>query len=410
MGEELRRWLVGWIDKHPLRHFCYLRTEICRAEAADVVRREKLADWLFILAMDCRLSFLNCGCTGCEPDAGVPLARVWLQSDDERWGRENCRVVFIDPYPPFRRPVRPDCWPAPLGSINAGRAIWHRAEEACTMLSDLGVRLREPAEMFKPAELADLAELETRLSCDPFIACGEQRTPLVFDAGPLGLRVVGFCATNAPKPEPPPPPPPPPPPQGEIVPSIKLMKFTNTGATVETTEVTPNDRVQYVFRVRNETGGGLTAVDLFDEQTGSGEGAIEVDSGKTFETKSSVVSASKLRTTGDDNKIINVLTVEGLDASNQLFKKMATSEAKLVLTPNPAGVDTTKPPAVAKPARRDDFTILSGISEARSSALHDAGINTFAELAAAPVERLREITSTSEKVVLQWIKTARETA
>lgn len=194
-GEDVRRWLMEWMERHPLRHFCHLRDEICTASADDLIDQEKLVKWLFGFVQDCRNAYLNCACAGCESDPGVPLARVWLKSKDEHWGRENCHILRVDPYPPFRRPLKQDCWPAPLGSVNVGRAIWHRRQEACTMLADLGVRLSGEQEFTLPNTPA---ELEEKLSCDLFVPCGEERAMLYYRLGPYDERVVGFCADTAP--------------------------------------------------------------------------------------------------------------------------------------------------------------------------------------------------------------------
>src|SRR5207248_2552434 len=127
-----RRWLLNWIDRYPLSQFCSLRDEICNL---DLGNERRLVKILFELVQDCRNVYLNCGCTGCDADEGVPLARVFL----ELMEGGGCHVLAIDPYPPYRRPIQPDCWPAPLGKVNVGRFIWHRWEEMCTALVDLGL-------------------------------------------------------------------------------------------------------------------------------------------------------------------------------------------------------------------------------------------------------------------------------
>lgn len=187
-GAETRRFLLDWLERNPQHYSCNRRDEICGLSDDDLGKNWVLTELLFQMVQDCRNAYLNCACFGCEDDTGVPLARVWFEKQ-ERGGREHCCIVAIDPYPPFRRPLQPECWPAPLGYVNVGRAIWHRWEEVCTMMADLGVRVRQ--DEFKQA--ASPAELETALKCDLFVKCGEERVAYVIDAGPLGRRVVGFC-------------------------------------------------------------------------------------------------------------------------------------------------------------------------------------------------------------------------
>lgn len=224
---DVRRWLLRWIDAHPTPSACILRDELCRKSEDFFSNEQGLVALLFQLVQDCRNAYLNCDCFGCDEDTGVPLARVWLTTD-EAGGREGCRIVAIDSYPPYRRPIKPECWPAPLGSVNVGRFIWHRWEEACTALDDLGLRVTKK-EFTLPATLL---ALQTGLECSPFVECDETRDALVYKTDLLGERVVGFCAANNV-------PPPPPAPD---------MTLTKTGIP---TEARPGQSVTYRFEVTN---------------------------------------------------------------------------------------------------------------------------------------------------------------
>ena len=185
-GKEIRRWLRGWIDKHPLTGFCFLADELATISAQELADESALVKILFYLVQDCRNSYLTCTCFACGAGTGVPLARVWLRPSSN--GNGGCSVLEIDGYPPYRRPLRQQCWPALPGTVNGARVIWHRWEDACVALAELGVTLNHREEFTLPPTLAGLADV---LRWSPFLKCGERATPQVL-SGPLGHRVVGF--------------------------------------------------------------------------------------------------------------------------------------------------------------------------------------------------------------------------
>jgi hypothetical protein len=187
-GDAVRAWLLRWIDSHHPHHFCFLRDRICDAEEDALTDESRLTELLFWMAQDRRNQVLSCKCHACGPAAGrVPLGRVWVLP-----GRNGgCRIACIDPFPPYRRPLSGECWPAGLGYVNAGQVIWHHRSEACVRLADLGVRVKEVSEFEPPPTLA---ELRSALACDPMVPCGEERTLLAYKVEPLGERVVGLCA------------------------------------------------------------------------------------------------------------------------------------------------------------------------------------------------------------------------
>jgi hypothetical protein len=188
-GEEVRRWLLRWIDEHPLCHFCSLRDSICRMTLDDLTNQTKLAQLLFWLLQDCRSTFLNCTCHECRESPGVPLARVWLYVAADPLDKRHCTIVSIDPYPPYRRPLKTECWPAPLGSVNVGQVIWHRWKDACTTLEDLGIRVQYEVP-FAPRTVNELKDTLQHESL--FVPCGRYVDVWTYDAGALGQRVVGF--------------------------------------------------------------------------------------------------------------------------------------------------------------------------------------------------------------------------
>ncbi len=198
---DARRWLLGWIDNHPLHHFCFVRGLICGTSGApaDVVRI------LFLLVQDCRNAFLQGDCHACQGSEDVPLARICLVKEE---GRE-CRICSIDPYPPYRRPLSPAGYPAALGDVNLGPWVWHREEEVCAALADLGVPVKKRQAFDIPSSLPDL---RNKLAGPVFASCGESVCLQVLDLEPLreewdepclpgGGRVVGFLCEPNPQPE-----------------------------------------------------------------------------------------------------------------------------------------------------------------------------------------------------------------
>ncbi len=189
-GEEIRRWLRGWIGKHPLASFCFLPEALATMSAEALADERELVNILFYLVQDCRNSYLTCACFACGPGTAVPLARVWLKPSPNSTG--GCSVFQIDAYPPYRRPLQHQCWPAMPGTVNVGRVIWHRWEEACVTLAELGVALNPREDFTLPGTLAELADVLKR---SPFVDCGERATPQVLLNEVLGPRVVGFWNT-----------------------------------------------------------------------------------------------------------------------------------------------------------------------------------------------------------------------
>ena len=186
-GEAVRTWLLRWLETHHSHHFCFVRDRICDAEADALTDESRLTELLFWIVQDRRNQVIACPCYGCGPHSGgVPLGRVWVVP-----GRTGgCRIAGIDPFPPYRRPLSGECWPAALGYVNAGQVIWHQRSPACVRLADLRVRVTGVTEFEPPPTIA---ELRAALACDPMIRCGDARTLVTYKVEPLGERVVGLC-------------------------------------------------------------------------------------------------------------------------------------------------------------------------------------------------------------------------
>jgi hypothetical protein len=195
-GRDVRDWLVDWIDRHPLHHFCFLRDLLCDIpdeRLEELMDRDTQLQILFWMAQDERNAFLSCDCFGCRDRPGVPLARVWLRVAEHR-GVRRCHVVAIDAVPPYRRPISPECWPAPPGSVNLGRLIWHRLEDACAVLTALGVRMV----WSQPYPLDSWQRLRQMQASELIVACGAEVAVQYVDLAENdllrlpGRRIVAF--------------------------------------------------------------------------------------------------------------------------------------------------------------------------------------------------------------------------
>jgi hypothetical protein len=188
-AKEVRDWLLAWVQNHHLSQFCFVRDWICSAPVLDFLKEEFVVRILFWLVQDCRNQFLHCECRACTAEEGVLLSRIWLRSEGKP--RAGCRVLRIDAYPPHRRPVHTDCWPAPLGSINLARVLWHRLPEACSILSSIGVDVsRTPVEFEIPGTLSELLK---SLQCSPVVDCGAEPVLQYYRLSAEDSRIVGFC-------------------------------------------------------------------------------------------------------------------------------------------------------------------------------------------------------------------------
>ncbi|HVQ37574.1 MAG TPA: hypothetical protein VMS31_08575 [Pyrinomonadaceae bacterium] len=305
-AKEVREWLLRWIDEHPQYQLCGLRELLCQQEVDYFANERNLVLVLFGLVQNCRNAYLQCECFGCDDDMRVPLARVWLTPDNGTSG--SCRILAIDPYPPYRRPIQPECWPAPLGFVNVGRFIWHRREEVCSAVHGLGLKVNFGAFQLP----ATLNELQKKLNCNLFVGCDEQRTALVYDAGPLGNRVVGFCEGGAP----------PPPPECPTITVVPELKQVSAGTPAK-------------FKVQLQpTVAGVTfswTVDAGTISAGQGTASLTVD------------------TTGLSNRpIVATVTIGGLDpACNKTAEGAALVIAK---QPPPCPTITVLPDLAEIPA------------------------------------------------------------
>jgi predicted flap endonuclease-1-like 5' DNA nuclease len=323
-GAAVRAWLLQWLDAHHPHHFCFLHDRICAAEEDSLADESRVSELLFWIAQDRRNEILNCSCHGCGPHTGgVPLGRVWVTAG----GRKGCQIAAIDPFPPYRRPLSGECWPAPLGYVNAGQVIWHRRSEACTRLADLGVRISEVVEFEPPPTLT---ELRDSLACDPMVRCGEERTLLAYEVEPLGERVVGLCApTGTPTPKPP------------------QVSITKTG---EPPQGVPGTQVDYVFEVTNSGDEPFDAV-VVDDQLGEiGQAEIAPGASETFTLSSDVPSV--------DGSFVNTATVTA-QGPGGTASAQDSHEFRIVEPTEPPSIDVAlRAPSTVNRGRPIPYTLL----------------------------------------------------
>ncbi len=185
-----RAWLLRWVEQHPPTVFCNLRDLIC--DLSDNELAGRLVEILAKLVVDCRIAHTRGDCHTCECDQGVRLARVYLGPATP--GGE-CRVLYIDGFPPYRRPLAREEAPALLGTVNVGSLIGAEWRQACQRLADLGVR----AQPMPLDDIGGVGDLLARLDCGctgPIVPCGDEVGVLIAefdDVIPRGWSVVGFC-------------------------------------------------------------------------------------------------------------------------------------------------------------------------------------------------------------------------
>jgi len=209
-GDKVKRWFLDWIASHPLFQLAWIadRIECLPARDFDETVSSQLLFWL---VQDARLRLVSQtdGCRSCDRAEaeelehgksqtsgieelchGVPLARIWMKDDDGA-----CSVVQIDTFPPYRRPLGRDVWPAPPGKVNLAQTIWMRWGEARERLAALGMTVDKPEVIQLPRSFRELVrKLGSRLFAAPG-ATDHPPLPRLIEEG-LGLppsgRVVAF--------------------------------------------------------------------------------------------------------------------------------------------------------------------------------------------------------------------------
>jgi predicted flap endonuclease-1-like 5' DNA nuclease len=204
-GEAVRRWLLRWLDAHPLRQFCWVRDEICAVEKSEEFNDERrVLRWLFLIVQDCRLAYLAAcddGSCACDQRSGVPIGRVWVETSDGR-GTSSCRITCLDQYPPYRRELGRDCWPADPGDRNLGRLVWRRDGYADAEFASMQIRVG-PSVPFDLEGFNSVEHLRNELTYGRIvIGAGDRVQPRVWeskgDCG--GRRIVDFVPVDLDRP------------------------------------------------------------------------------------------------------------------------------------------------------------------------------------------------------------------
>lgn len=190
IGTVLQSWLLDWLKKNPLHQFCGIRDFICDLTANDFMEvSSRVFDILLFMAQDYRNNFLKGFCYDCENDPGVPLARIWLQRIEH-----ECKIFVIESFPPYRRPITVESWPAQPGTVNGGQVIWYRYKDACAILKELGVNVAGKQEL---AGDKNLDTLEALLRQSPLLpVCTGLPVTLITVQGIDDDRVIAFSTDD----------------------------------------------------------------------------------------------------------------------------------------------------------------------------------------------------------------------
>ncbi len=163
--------LLQWLRQHPPHAFCFLWDYLCDLQHSDQLPESWFRDVVFWIVQDWRIQYLRCECEGCGPETSVRLARVWLWRRNDSQGRQVLKVLYINAHPPFRRPVRRDCWPVPADCVTLAPFIWQTADSCCSPLRQLGFSdIR-----FDPFEYRDLEDFSTQLRREQIFSCCSDR-------------------------------------------------------------------------------------------------------------------------------------------------------------------------------------------------------------------------------------------
>jgi hypothetical protein len=153
------------------------------SEAAIFVT-EHLPQLRFWIVQDWINHYLHCGCSGCATTDGVLLARVWVRRRPAP-DPGPCRVVYIDPFPPHRRPLRPMCPPVMPDYIGVASYIWQPLTEVCASLATLGYPVVQKKEL-----TITTATWQQALVRELFVPCQVAANPVITAPPTLTVFVV----------------------------------------------------------------------------------------------------------------------------------------------------------------------------------------------------------------------------
>jgi hypothetical protein len=128
------------------------RAALAKLEAQyAAVTAEQIPELIFYIVQDWRNHYFQCLCAPCKGGScdgdGIPLARVLVRNKMEG-DCKVCKVVQVDSYPPFRRPLSRDCGPCPPGLMDLSRYIWRDSDSVQKELRRSGITI-EKIELFE---------------------------------------------------------------------------------------------------------------------------------------------------------------------------------------------------------------------------------------------------------------------
>lgn len=184
-GQVSRQAMLDWLGRHPPRFALSLVPEVTEAaeDLLPVLRLRILEDWI--------RTFFARSCAGCHESRGVRLARVVLgrrRADATGSADTTCRVLRIDPFPPYRRPLAVDGTPVTAEGVTLGHLIGAEVDHARAALVRLGLDAS-----VQPLVAGD----DAALARAPSIALDERRVTLHVLADDCGRPRVVAIGPNA---------------------------------------------------------------------------------------------------------------------------------------------------------------------------------------------------------------------
>jgi len=204
IGDEQRKLarLLAYVHGHSLQTFCFVHEWLCDLQDDDGNLPQ---NWFrraaFWIVQDWRNAWFRAGCKGCDTETGVLLARVWIWRQSVN-GQEKFSTLYVDAYPPFRRLIGKDDYPAPAGAINAAPYIWQPLENVTAALYDKGFGNITPGQF----TYNSVDELRAQLQVPRSLYLemdGGGVSPLWFRDRCNQPRVVAFRRELPPRPAPP---------------------------------------------------------------------------------------------------------------------------------------------------------------------------------------------------------------
>lgn len=373
--DEIKGWLMSWLEQHPMHEFCFVRDAIEQLSFDSGQEYDyqafiaELARLMFWMVQDCRNAYVLGRPILPIEDAGVPIARITLHRRNESGA--TCNVIHIEDFPKPRRELMLDPWPAPMGWVNLGQYIWRHAEEVCAELHDLGL---EPVRIDLPVPTT-IEELQ-----DYLVSKTEEMRIRLF----WPIRCHDIEQENP----------------------DELWKPDNIGVAVIRDPGSPlGNRVFAFFSVHRDRWGKVGSE--FERKPTEGKD-IAVDREKAA---AAAAAAAKKKAAAEAARKEAVEGREKAAAAGLRKAAVVTKErsvAKAVTAERAAMVKT----AVIEKDSADMLGTINGIGEKRAFKLRQNGIDSFEKLAATNIKKLQEVfpRGVKESELKGWLKQAKKLA